>query len=48
MGAFDAVFTAEAQDDDAIMAFAASMGALGNHSNADDAGLLRSRNESDP
>ncbi|HEX6438003.1 MAG TPA: GYD domain-containing protein, partial [Candidatus Binatia bacterium] len=30
MGAFDAVFTAEAQDDDAIMAFAASMGALGN------------------
>jgi uncharacterized protein with GYD domain len=30
MGAFDAVFIAEAQDDDAIMAFAASMGALGN------------------
>jgi uncharacterized protein with GYD domain len=30
MGAFDAVFTAEAQDDEAIMAFAASMGALGN------------------
>ena len=30
MGAFDAVFTAEASDDDAIMAFAASMGSLGN------------------
>ena len=30
MGAFDAVFLAEAPDDDAIMAFAASMGSLGN------------------
>jgi len=30
MGAFDAVFTAEAADDDTIMAFAASMGSLGN------------------
>ena len=30
MGAFDAVFIAEAPDDDTIMAFAASMGSLGN------------------
>jgi uncharacterized protein with GYD domain len=30
MGAFDAVFAAEAPDDETIMAFAASMGALGN------------------
>jgi uncharacterized protein with GYD domain len=30
MGAFDAVFTAEAQDDDSVMAFAASIGSLGN------------------
>ena len=30
MGAFDAVFIAEAPDDDSVMAFAASMGSLGN------------------
>jgi uncharacterized protein with GYD domain len=30
MGAYDAVFTAEALDDETITAFAASMGALGN------------------
>lgn len=30
MGAFDAVFTAEAPDDETITAFALSMGALGN------------------
>ena len=30
MGAFDAVFTAEAPDDETIMAFAVSMGSLGN------------------
>ena len=30
MGAFDAVFTAEAPDDETITAFAASMGSLGN------------------
>ena len=30
MGAFDAVFIAEAPDDDSVMAFAASMGWLGN------------------
>jgi uncharacterized protein with GYD domain len=30
MGAYDAVFTAEAPDDETITAFAASMGALGN------------------
>lgn len=30
MGAYDAVVTAEAQEDDAVMAFAASMGSLGN------------------
>ena len=30
MGAYDAVVTADAQDDDAVMAFAASMGSLGN------------------
>jgi uncharacterized protein with GYD domain len=30
MGGFDAVFIAEAPDDDSVMAFAASMGSLGN------------------
>jgi uncharacterized protein with GYD domain len=30
MGAYDAVVTVEAQEDDAVMAFAASMGSLGN------------------
>jgi uncharacterized protein with GYD domain len=30
MGAYDAVFTAEAPDDETMTAFAASMGALGN------------------
>jgi uncharacterized protein with GYD domain len=30
MGAFDAVFTAEAPDDETITAFALSIGALGN------------------
>jgi uncharacterized protein with GYD domain len=30
MGTYDAVFTAEAADDETITAFAASMGALGN------------------
>ena len=30
MGGFDAVFIAEAPDDDTVMAFAASMGSLGN------------------
>jgi uncharacterized protein with GYD domain len=30
MGAYDAVVTAEAQEDDAVMAFAVSMGSLGN------------------
>jgi uncharacterized protein with GYD domain len=30
MGAFDAVFTAEAPDDETMTAFAASMGSLGN------------------
>jgi uncharacterized protein with GYD domain len=30
MGAYDAVFTAEAADDETLTAFAASMGALGN------------------
>jgi uncharacterized protein with GYD domain len=30
MGAFDAVFTAEAPDDETVTAFAVSMGALGN------------------
>jgi uncharacterized protein with GYD domain len=30
MGAFDALFIAEAPDDDSVMAFAASMGSLGN------------------
>jgi uncharacterized protein with GYD domain len=30
MGAFDAVFTAEAPDDETITAFVASMGSLGN------------------
>ena len=30
MGAFDAVFIAEAPDDETVTAFAASMGALGN------------------
>jgi uncharacterized protein with GYD domain len=30
MGAYDAVFTAEAPDDETITAFAASMGGLGN------------------
>jgi len=30
MGAYDAVVTAEAQEDEAVMAFAASMGSLGN------------------
>lgn len=30
MGAYDAVFTAEAADDETITAFAGSMGALGN------------------
>ena len=30
MGAFDAVFIAEAPEDDSVMAFAASMGSLGN------------------
>ena len=30
LGAFDAVFTAEAPDENTVMAFAASMGSLGN------------------
>ena len=30
MGAFDVVFIAESPDDDSVMAFAASMGSLGN------------------
>jgi uncharacterized protein with GYD domain len=30
LGAFDAVFMADAPDEDAVMAFAASMGSLGN------------------
>ena len=30
LGAFDAVFTAEAPDDDAVMAFSASISSLGN------------------